>query len=77
MTTEIPLTDKQKWDAIALDVLHANGRYVVIAEGKRDCIEKAKKALARRGLQVDVTSRRGDGSDDRPWSGVRTYARAI
>jgi len=76
-TTALPLSASERWDEIAKRVKRGRGAWVLVAEGTRDRIQKTKASLTLRGLKVEVTSRIGDGSPERPWSGVRTWARTI
>lgn len=80
-TTDIPLSGSERWDREADRVKRAKGRWVLVAEsadsrrgGRND---KVKAALELRGLNVEVKSRNGNGSKERPWVGVRTWARTI
>ncbi len=79
MNSSIPLTDTERWDQLAKKVQRANGKWVMIAdEVRRPRHEKAKEALERRGVVVEVTSRIGHGiTSDRPWVGWRTWAREL
>ena len=66
----------ERWDREAARVKRGRGRYVLLLDtrGRND---KVKEALERRGLFVEVRSRSGDGSVERPWVGVKTWARTI
>ena len=78
---DLPESSSERWDLLAVLVKEANGMWVVVGKypdsrrGGRN--EKAVEALTRRGLAVEVRSRKGDGSTDRPWSGWWTFARLI
>ena len=78
---DLPESSTERWDELALEVHKANGMWVVVGKypdsqrGGRNA--KAKEALTRRGLSVEVRSRKGDGSKARPWSGWWTFARLI
>jgi len=80
-TTDIPLSSSERWDKEAQRVKRAKGQWVVVAEsgdsrrGGRNA--KVKAALELRGLTVEVRSRNGNGSPERPWVGVRTWARVV
>lgn len=73
-----PQSSSERWDAVAHAVRLADGDWVVVGDwpssrrGGRN--ELVRQALARRGLTVEVRSRRG-GAPDRPWTGWRTWAR--
>jgi hypothetical protein len=78
--TSPPPSASEYWDAVERTLLLATpGEWVVVEEGKdtrrggRN--DKVRKNLARRGLEVEVMSRVGNGSKDRPWEGWRTWAR--
>jgi hypothetical protein len=75
-SVDIPLSASERWDKEAARVKRGRGRWVVLDDvrGRND---KVKEALERRGLFVDVRSRNGNGSAERPWVGVRTWARTI
>ena len=79
MPVEIPTSSGEKWDTLAKKVKQAKGSWVVVAEypeTRRSARnELVKKYLERRGLDVEVTSRLGHGSSERPWKGWRTWAR--
>lgn len=83
MTTQksLPLSYREFWDAAALKVKRGRGSWVLVVEsddprrGGRN--SKVKENLERRGLSVEVQSRIGNGSKDRPWVGVLTWARTI
>ncbi len=79
MTTDIPITAAERWDEVAEAVKKAKGKWVLIGDGAlRPRNEKAKEALERRGLEVEVTSRIGGGpTARRSWVGWRTWARTI
>lgn len=81
MTIDIPLSPAEKWDELAAKVKKARGAWVVVAEYPSDRRDgrnqKAKEALERRGIVVEVKSRLGHNSKDRPWDGWRTWARVI
>lgn len=77
MSTDIPLTAAEVWDRIAEKVKNARGEWVLIADGARLDVDRAKKLLARRGLEVEAVRRVGDDSEERPWTGSRTWARTI
>jgi hypothetical protein len=77
MATDIPLTAAEAWDKVAEKVKRANGKWVLIADGGRVDADRAKRILARRGLEVEAVRRVGDGSKERPWTGSRTWARTI
>ena len=80
-TTDIPLSSSERWDKEAQRVKRGQGKWVVVADngstrrGGRN--EKVKAALERRGLSVEVQSRIGNETKERPWSGVRTWAKTI
>ncbi|MDE1822664.1 MAG: hypothetical protein KGI98_17645 [Euryarchaeota archaeon] len=71
-----PPSGSDRWDAVAKLLRSTPGEWRLIAEGERARNEKVREALARRGLNVQVTSRIGNGKD-RPWTGWRTWARTI
>ena len=75
--TTIPTSSTERWDIAAEAVKKAKGRWVIITDGgKVPRNEKAREALERRGLEVDVQSRVGHGvTSERPWVGWRTWAR--
>jgi hypothetical protein len=75
--TSPPQTANERWDTIADEVRNGAGEWVMIGDGTHPRHEKVKQNLERRGLEVEVTTRMGDGSEERPWSGVRTWARTI
>ena len=77
--TIIPLSDSERWDEAAEAVRKAKGKWVLIGDGaRRPRNEKAREALERRDLTVEVQSRFGRGlTTERPWSGWRTWARTI
>lgn len=78
---DLPESSQERWDQLADEVRRAKGNWVVVAKspssrrGGRN--EKAKEALTRRGLRVEVRSRLGDNSKSRPWSGWYTFARTL
>ena len=81
MRTDIPVSDAERWDGIATRVKQAKGSWAFVSEsdhsrrgGRND---KVREALERRGLTVEVRSRVGNGSEERPWLGVRTWARIV
>ena len=80
-TTDIPLSSSERWDKEAQRVKRGKGQWVVVAEsedtrrGGRNA--KVKAALELRGLSVEVRSRTGNGSAERPWVGVKTWARVV
>ena len=76
---EVPLSDAERWDMMARQVAEADGAWVVVASqpakrrgGRND---KIRAALERRGLHVEVVSRLGNLSPERPWDGWLTWAR--
>lgn len=77
MTTEIPLSDKERWDANAEKVKGAKGEWVEIdvVGNSGSHHQKIRHAFARRGVVVEVQSRIGNESPERPWSGAKTWAR--
>lgn len=81
MMIDVPESAIERWDAIALKVKRGRGHWVIVAEqpvgrrGGRN--EKVKAALERRGLTVEVRSRLGHGTPERPWNGWRTWARTL
>jgi len=78
VTVDIPLTASERWDKMAAKVKRGHGAWVLADENPvRGSNEKVKAALERRGLKVEVTSRSGNGTGDRPFTGVRTFARTI
>jgi hypothetical protein len=79
MSIDIPASSTEHWDLQARRVKRAKGGWVIVAEypttrrgGRND---KVKEALTRRGLSVEVKSRLGRDTSDRPWEGWRTWAR--
>lgn len=78
MSIEIPMSASERWDRIAAEVKKGRGRWVQVEEvGRGGRTNKVKEALERRGLTVEVQSRVGNGTDERPWEGNRTWARTI
>lgn len=80
MTTEIPTSATERWDEAAKKVERAKGRWVIVGDGGKVARnEKAREALEKRGLQVEVKSRVGGGatSINRRWVGWRTFARTV
>ena len=78
MTVVKPESMMEKWDAIAEDVRKARGKWVMVMEtpaNYRSQNQKVKVALLRRGIKAEVHSRLGDESEERPYSGWRTWAR--
>lgn len=77
--TTIPPSDTERWDELADQIRRSKGKWVLIAdEVRRPRHEKAKEALERRGVVVEVTSRIGHGiTSERPWVGWRTWARML
>jgi hypothetical protein len=76
--TIIPISSSERWDEEAKKVKAGKGKWVIVGyESKRDRNSKVKEALERRGLNVEVTSRIGHGTAERPWNGWRTWARTI
>lgn len=81
-----PQSASERWDEIAAKVIRAASgdrgeRWVLVGVwpsetrgGRNDLV---RRALARRGLDVMVVSRKGfgEGSPIRPWTGWRTWAR--
>ena len=72
-----PESGRQRWDRIARELrAWPKGEWFLIDEypgeigGRGDAI---RSALERRGLKIVVVSRRGDGSEERPWTGVRVW----
>ena len=81
-TTDIPLSAGEQWDLVAQKVKQARGKWVLVYEsgGIHDRVvrnERVRANLERRGLKVEVRSRIGNDTPERPWSGVRTFARTI
>ena len=80
-TTNIPLSSSERWDKEAQRVKRGKGQWVIVAEsedtrrGGRNA--KVKAALENRGLKVEVRSRIGNGTAERPWQGTRTWARLV
>lgn len=79
MTTDsIPLSAAERWDHNAEKVRKAKGGWVMLDEvGRGGRHDKIRDALERRGLRVEVQTRNGNGSAERPWVGKRTWARTI
>jgi hypothetical protein len=78
--TDLPPSATDLWDEAAEAVKNGQGKWVLIGDGaRRPRNEKAREALARRGLTVEVTSRFGGGptSKNRNWTGWRTWARTV
>lgn len=80
-TTDLPLSAAERWDAAAKQVKRARGKWVLVDEsshtGRGGRNSNVKENLERRGLVVEVRSRIGNGTPERPWVGVRTWARVI
>lgn len=75
---DVPTSAAEKWDAAAHLVKNGKGKWVVVVESSaRARNEKALGALTRRGLTVEVRSRLGHNTPDRPWEGWRTWARTL
>ena len=81
MRVDIPLSGAERWDEMAAQVKRARGAWVLVSEnpksrrgGRND---KVREALERRGLAVEVRSRTGHDNAERPWLGVRTWARIV
>ncbi len=79
MTIDIPTSSSEHWDLMARRLKRAKGGWVLVAEypvtrrgGRND---KVRQALERRGLKVEVKSRMGHDTAERPWIGWRTWAR--
>ncbi len=78
MRDAIPMSAPERWDRVAQKVRRSKpGQWVLVAEGARPRNEKIRRSLEVRGLSVEVTSRAGKGTGDRPWIGWRTWARKI
>ena len=72
-----PESGTQRWDRIAGELRGLRrGEWLFVDDypgeigGRGDAI---RAALERRGLQVRVASRTGNGSEQRPWTGVRVW----
>lgn len=77
-TTELPLSAAERWDREAVRVKRGHGNWVMINEvGRGGRNAKVKAALELRGLSVEVRSRIGNETKERPWSGVKTWARVV
>lgn len=78
MSLDMPLSAPERWDAAARKVKRAKGNWVLVMEtpkNQRGQNSKATEALGRRGVVVEVKSRLGHGTAERPWIGWRTWAR--
>ena len=79
--TTIPTSSTERWDQLAESVKAAKGKWVLVDERpvqhKSGKNAKVRENLARRGLEVEVMSRIGHATDERPWVGWRTWARTI
>lgn len=75
-STDVPLSASERWDKIAAEVKRGRGQWVVIGEGAGRT-NRVREHLERRNLNVEIRSRVGDGSAERPWHGTRTWARTI
>ena len=77
-TTDLPLTASERWDEAATNVKKGRGKWVEVEEvGRGGRTNKVKEALERRGITVEVQTRIGNGSEERPWRGFKTWARTI
>ena len=76
---DLPESAPEKWDRLAEEVKAANGSWWVVVKDARKGgrNEKVRENLERRGLVVEVRSRNGDGSPERPWRGWWIFARTI
>ena len=80
-TTDIPLSASEQWDELAKRVKRARGKWVVVKESsltrQGGSNKKVQERLELRGLSVEVRSRIGNDTPERPWVGVRTFARIV
>lgn len=71
----IPKTAAQRWDEVAETIKEANGEWVRVVESAN--VTRVRERLTQRGLNVEVTGREGNGSRQRPWKGLRIFARTV
>ena len=77
---DLPESAPEKWDRLADEVTAGKGNWVCVMktpESHRGQNNKAKEALERRGLVVEVRSRLGHNSVERPWDGWWTFAKLV
>ena len=79
--TEIPTSRRENWDALAKKLVSEPRQWVLVRSdppGRRGGRNQlVREIFARRGLKVEVVSRRGNLTPERPWIGWRTWARLI
>ena len=69
MTNDFVLSAPEKWDEVAKKLKRSKGAWILVMEtpeNHRGQNFKTTEALERRGLNVEVRSRLGRGTTDRP-----------